>query len=199
MPPVAECEVNPLVFLEGRAVALDVLARLAGESEARAAPRPLDKLVRVLEPAWIAVMGVSRHRNPGRIILENILRAGFPARRVWVIKPGVGEVEGCPAVTSLDDLPGAVDLLVLAVSAEEIPGVVDQVVEMRCAESIIVVSGGLGESCGSESGVGRIRVSLERARSTDWRGPLVNGGNCLGIRSRPGRYNTLFIPGYKHG
>ena len=26
---------------------------------------------------------------------------------------------------------------------------------------------------------------------------MVNGGNCLGIRSLPGRYDTLFIPGHK--
>ena len=26
---------------------------------------------------------------------------------------------------------------------------------------------------------------------------MINGGNCLGIRSRPGRYDTLFIPRWK--
>jgi len=26
---------------------------------------------------------------------------------------------------------------------------------------------------------------------------LLNGGNCVGLRSRPGRYDTIFIPGYK--
>ena len=39
-----------------------------------------------------------------------------------------------------------------------------------------------------------MRESLLAARRTPWGGPVVNGGNCLGIRSRPGRYDTLFIP-----
>ena len=28
---------------------------------------------------------------------------------------------------------------------------------------------------------------------------MVNGGNCLGVRSRPGRYDTMFIPAHKLG
>ncbi|MCE1207507.1 MAG: hypothetical protein LWX00_08910, partial [Spirochaetia bacterium] len=38
--------------------------------------------------------------------------------------------------------------------------------------------------------------SLEDARAQG-KGPLINGGNCLGIRSVPGKYNTLFIPEHK--
>ena len=42
-----------------------------------------------------------------------------------------------------------------------------------------------------------MRTALEASRSFRDGGPLVNGGNCLGIRSLPGHYNTLFIPEYK--
>jgi acyl-CoA synthetase (NDP forming) len=38
---------------------------------------------------------------------------------------------------------------------------------------------------------------VRRSRGTDWRGPLLIGPNCLGIRSLPGRYDTLFIPRHK--
>ena len=36
-----------------------------------------------------------------------------------------------------------------------------------------------------------MRESLLASRRTPWGGPVVNGGNCLGIRSRPGRYDTI--------
>jgi acyl-CoA synthetase (NDP forming) len=197
MPPLAELEINPLVVAAGRPVALDVLGRLAPDSPQPRAPRPLDKLERLLRPASIAVAGVSRRRNPGRIILDNIRRAGFPTEGLWVVKPGVEEIDGCRAVPSVDELPDRVDLLVLAISADEVPAVVERVVEGRLAESIILIPGGLGESRGSRQRAQRVEDSLARSRKTEWRGPLVNGGNCLGIKSSPGRYDTLFIPGHK--
>jgi acyl-CoA synthetase (NDP forming) len=42
-----------------------------------------------------------------------------------------------------------------------------------------------------------MREAIARSRSEAWRGPVVNGGNCLGIRSAPGRYDTFFIPEHK--
>ena len=42
-----------------------------------------------------------------------------------------------------------------------------------------------------------MREALAAARASAWQGPLINGGNCLGIRSLPGRYDTMFIPEYK--
>jgi acyl-CoA synthetase (NDP forming) len=39
-----------------------------------------------------------------------------------------------------------------------------------------------------------VRTVLERARAAGKPAPVVNGGNCLGVRSRPGRIDTLFIP-----
>ena len=42
-----------------------------------------------------------------------------------------------------------------------------------------------------------MRDALAAARAREDGGPLINGGNCLGIRSRPGHYDTLFIPRWK--
>jgi Acyl-CoA synthetase (NDP forming) len=41
--------------------------------------------------------------------------------------------------------------------------------------------------------IDRMKKALQEARGQG-KGPLINGGNCLGIRSVPGKYNTLFIP-----
>lgn len=94
---VAELEVNPLVIAERGPVALDALLRLGGPGEASTAPSPRlpEKIDRLLVPRSIAVVGVSRRMNPGRILLRNVLAAGFPAERVRVVKTGVEELDGC--------------------------------------------------------------------------------------------------------
>ena len=89
------------------------------------------------------------------------------------------------------------DLFILAISAAQTPQAITDIVEGRKAESIIVIPGGLEEKSGTEAIVGRMREALASARASAWQGPLINGGNCLGIRSLPGRYDTMFIPEYK--
>ena len=196
---IVELEINPLVFRDGQPVALDALVRLGPPPATTrpgvesALPRPLDKLDRLLEPRSIAVLGVSKRLNPGRVILRNILRSGFAREKIWVVKPGAETIDGCHCVTSVADLP-SVDLAVLAIDAGQIPETVDRMLELRAAESLILIPGGLGERSGSEDRADRLRASLAAARRSAWRGPVINGGNCLGIRSRPGRYDTLFIP-----
>jgi acyl-CoA synthetase (NDP forming) len=200
--PIAEFEVNPLVTSGGRLVALDALLKLSGEGERSAAaslapPRPLAKIRRLLKPRSIAVVGVSEKLNPGRIILQNILREGFPIDRVTVVKPGVRSIDGCRCVPTLAELPQPTDLVVLSVTAAQSAEMLTEIAEERRAESVVLIPGGLEEKAGKEAIVTRMRQALVASRATEGRGPIVNGGNCLGIRSVPGRYNTLFIPEHK--
>jgi acyl-CoA synthetase (NDP forming) len=155
------------------------------------------KLKQLLEPTSAAIIGVSEKLNPGHVILNNLIREGFDRSRIAVIKPGSETIEGCRCYPDVASLPERVDLLVLAVSAAQAPDVVADVVEQRKAETLIVIPGGLEEKKGTEQLTSRMREALARARESDWRGPLINGGNCLGIRSVPGHYDTMFIPEHK--
>lgn len=195
--PFAEFEVNPLVVSAGRLVALDALATLGRPREPLPRPRPLEKIHKLLEPDSIAVVGVSESINPGRIILQNILRAGFDSARVSVVKPGLDSIDGCRCVPSLSALPERADVVVLSVSAAASAGLLEEIARERRAEGVVLIPGGLEENPESGGIVAKMRDALARSREEDWRGPVVNGGNCLGIRSVPGRYNTLFIPEYK--
>lgn len=194
---VTECEINPLAVTPGGLVALDVLVRLGTGQAPAVEPRPLEKLPRLLTPRSVAIVGVSEQMNPGRIILRNLLREGFPRDAIHIVKPGAVEIDGCQAVGSLAALPAPVDLLVLAVGAAAVPGLLVDAIENRRAESVIVIPGGLEEKAGGAARLAPVHEALQRARRSPWRGPLVNGGNCLGIRSLPGRYDTLFIPPHK--
>ncbi len=195
-----------------RLVALDVLVKLADIAsgdlalEARSgrvvnrnqAVRPVAKIDRILAPRSAAVIGVSdKGMNNGRIILRNLIDNGFDTTRLYVVKAGTDQVDGCRCVPDIASLPEKVDLFVLVIPAAQAPACIAELAELDKAEGVIVIPGGLEEKSGTEDIVARMRAALDASRSGAGGGPLLNGGNCLGIRSVPGKYNTLFIPEYK--
>ena len=194
---ILELEVNPAAVTAAGLVALDVLVTLGDGPRPVRATRPMCKLARLLEPRSIAIVGVSSGSNPGRVILGNILREGFHPARIVVVKPGADAIDGVRCVPDLASLPAKVDLFVVALSAAQAPSFVAEVVERDLAESLIVIPGGLEEKSGGDAFAVRMRDALAVSRAREDGGPVVNGGNCLGIRSRPGRYDTLFIPRWK--
>ena len=194
---ITDLEINPLVVHNGELIALDVLCKLGENQPVKIAPRPLDKLNKLLKPTSVAVIGVSDKPNPGHIIVKNLLREGFPAEKIWVIKPNREFFAQCPCVPTLSDLPQRVDLLVLSISANQAPGALQEIIDHKLAESVILIPGGVGETEASKPILRKMESSLAESRKTSWRGPLINGGNCLGVRSKPGQYDTMFIPEYK--
>ncbi|HEY6868039.1 MAG TPA: acetate--CoA ligase family protein [Candidatus Eisenbacteria bacterium] len=195
--PLAEFEVNPLVVEGGTLVALDAVATFTRGTEALPAARPLGKLRHLLEPDSVAVAGVSERVNPGRIILRNLLAEGFDPERITVVKPGVERIDGCRCVPALAALPHPVDLAVLSVSAPQAAAMLTDLIEQQRAQAVVLIPGGLEESPEGEPLAARMRAAIAAARGRPDQGPVVIGGNCLGVRSVPGRINTLFIPAPK--
>lgn len=194
---LTEIEINPLVAAGGRLTALDILVRLGEPPEHPAPPRPIRKIGRLLKPRSAAVIGVSEKMNAGRIILRNMIRDGFDRGRLYVVKKGARSIDGCRCVPDPAGLPERVDLAVLTVPAAAVSDAAAELIVRRKAESIIVIPGGLEEKSGGVSIVSRMRSVLAGSRGTAWGGPVINGGNCLGVRSAPGRYDTMFIQSHK--
>ncbi|MGB7294060.1 MAG: acetate--CoA ligase family protein [Candidatus Aminicenantales bacterium] len=193
---IEEAEVNPFVIREGRFVPLDGMCRFSRSRAARR-PRLHQGIEYLLHPRSIGLIGVSERMNLGHIILNNILREGFPKDWVYVVKPGLAGIEGCRCVPTVAELPEAVDLFVLTLAADQSAGVMEEIVKSEKARSVIIIAGGLGEKKGTEKIEESIRELLRRNRRQKHPTPIVNGGNCLGIYSGPGRYDTTFIPVYK--
>ena len=184
---------------DGRLVALDGLARLH-RPEALPPARPVAELKRLLTPKSAVVVGASAEGlNPGRIILRNLVEGGgVPRERIWAIHPRAAEIEGCRAFASLADLPEPADLAIVSVAADRgADQVVQEIVEKRRARTVTLIAGGFGETEGGREAEGRIRAALAESHRAPDGGVLLNGGNCLGIISLPGRYNTFFIPPHK--
>jgi acyl-CoA synthetase (NDP forming) len=197
---LAELEVNPLVVADdGRAVALDGLARLLRPTPLSPL-RPVSNLRHLLTPRSAVVVGASAEgANPGRIILRNLVEGGgVPRDRIFAIHPRAEEIEGCRAFPSLADLPEPADVAIVSVAADRgADHVVQEIVEKRLARTVTLIAGGFGETEGGREAEARIREALATSHRAADGGVLLNGGNCLGIISLPGRYNTFFIPPYK--
>ena len=224
---ISEFEVNPMVLSKtGELVALDCLATLKEFAENAPANgsaqsssqnliqslvrdsegfpinfaqhiRPVNQIKHILEPSSVAIIGVSEKTiNNGRIILRNLLENNFDKSRIYIIKPGAQWIDGCQCVPDVQSLPEKIDLFVVVIPALGIPSTLADIARYDKAWSVLLIPGGLEEKQGSESIVADMNRALAEARA-EGKGPLINGGNCLGIRSVPGKYNTLFIPEYK--
>jgi acyl-CoA synthetase (NDP forming) len=193
---IEEFEVNPLVIRRGKLVPLDGLCRFS-RAHRELAARPYGQIRNLLRPDSIGIIGVSEKMNIGHIILNNILKNGFPKERVFVVKPGAADIEGCRSVPAVRDLPETVDMFVLTLGAEQSYDVMKEITENGKARSVIIIAGGLGEKQGTQGLEGRIKDLIARGREEGRTTPVVNGGNCLGIVSKPGKYDTTFITDHK--
>lgn len=197
VPSLLELEVNPFRWRQGNLVPLDGRGRV-GAIALPAPPRPAESVRRLIEPERLAVLGVSSRANSfGRIILGNVLACGFDRSRVHVIKPGESQIDGVACVPSISSLPEPVDLLVIAAGAEQLPAIAGECFDSGKVRSVIVIPGGAGETEGSGQLLEQVRQTILRGRASRDGGPVFLGPNSLGVVSRPGRYDTFFIPDCK--
>lgn len=192
---IEELEINPFAFTDYQMVPLDGMCRFSRPA-VRTAARPIGRIAGLVHPKRIGIVGVSdRRANFGRTILDNILAAGFPAEDVVVVHPGCENVGGVRCVPDLAGM-GRVDLFVVAVGASQVPAIVDELIEGDLAEAVLLIPGGLGEKAGSEERAAAVRARIDAAHAAGG-GPVFLGGNSLGVLSRPGRFDTIFIPDAK--
>jgi acyl-CoA synthetase (NDP forming) len=195
-PTLEEFEVNPLLLTaDGRWVAADGKARFSNRRFVPSA-RPLAKITKLLAPKSAAVIGASAHAmNPGRIILRNLKQSdGIAYGHLFAVHAKEKAIDGVPCVPSVSALPETVDLAVVSVPAPAATEVVEALAA-GLAESVILIPGGFGESGGADLEA-RVRAALAAAHARPDGGPVLVGGNCLGIVSKR-QYNTFFLPQYK--
>lgn len=191
-----ELEINPAVAGPGGLTALDGVARASRRKWPRRR-RPLERVRALLDPRSAVVLGVSaKGHNPGRIILDNLRRSPSVASdRLYVVHPTQADIGGIPCFSEIAALPERCDLAVIALPAADAVTAVQQLVAGDRAASIILNPGGFAET-GRSDLAAAIEAALAEGQRRPGGGPVLVGGNCLGIVSR-GRYNTFFLPEYK--
>ncbi|WP_320007717.1 acetate--CoA ligase family protein [Maridesulfovibrio sp.] len=191
---IDELEINPFAFTEYLMVPLDGMCRFSRTGQ-KPQGRPVNKIHNLLHPKKIGIIGVSStRRNFGRIILDNVLAAGYAQEDVVIIRDGCEEVDGVRCVPSLDALEEQLDLFVVAIAAQHVPDLVDQIIELDAAKSVMLIPGGMGETEESKERAEQIITRINKKHSEDDGGPVFIGANCMGVISRPGGYDTWFIP-----
>ncbi len=192
-----ELEVNPLLLAaDGRWIAVDGKGRI-GRTTVTIPTRPLRKVKNLLEPKSAAVLGASASAmNPGRIILRNLkVSEGIRYGHLWAVHPKEEAIDGIPCVRTVADLPEKVDVAVISIPAEGARDAIRALTETVKAESIILIPGGFAET-GKRQLEDEIVSIMRESRSRPDEGPVLVGGNCLGIVSKH-QYNTFFLPQYK--
>jgi acetate---CoA ligase (ADP-forming) len=141
-------------------------------------------------PRGIAVVGASR--RPGTIgwqIVDNLLRHGFQGA-IFPVNPSARVVHSIPAWRSVREIPGEVDLAVVAVPKDSVLDVVEEC-GVRGIPAVVVISAGFRES--GEAGAARERALVTRVRELGMR--LV-GPNCMGVLNTDPAHamNATFAP-----
>jgi acetyl coenzyme A synthetase (ADP forming)-like protein len=144
----------------------------------------------VLAPRSVAVIGASRRRGTvGAEIVHNLLAGGFEGV-VFPVNPAAAAVQSMPAYHSVLEVPGRVELAVIAVPAES---VVAAARECGAAgvRSLVVISAGFAESGAAGGDRQRELVAVCREH-----GMRLVGPNCLGVLNTAAdtRLNTTFMP-----
>lgn len=124
-------------------------------------------------PKRVALVGASSdHKKLGYTILTNLLESEI---ETYPVTRSGNQVLGVKAYPSLEDLPKAVDLVILAVAAKHCPSLMVKVQEAG-AGAAVVVSGGF-----SETGTAGSQLEGELVKAAKNVGVRIIGPNCVGV------------------
>jgi acetyl coenzyme A synthetase (ADP forming)-like protein len=176
--------------IEGGIVHVELLIeptdRARAAAEAREHRAEAASVARVLTPSSVAVIGASRNPDTvGHQALRNLLAGGF-AGPVYPVNPGAEQVASVRAYPSVLDIPGAVDLAVVAVPAPAVKEVVRQCAS-KGVSGVVVLSAGFGE-------VGEVAAQAELRDVARRNGMRLVGPNCLGVVNTAIGLDATFSP-----
>jgi acetyl coenzyme A synthetase (ADP forming)-like protein len=144
----------------------------------------------ILRPRSIAVIGASRERGTiGAELFHNLIAHDF-AGAVYPVNPRAPVVQSVRAYSDLSQLPGPVDLALVAVPAAQVLEAV-RACGAHGVQGVVVISAGFKEV--GDEGAARERELVEVVRA---HGMRLVGPNCLGVvNTEPAvRLDATFAP-----
>jgi acetyl-CoA synthetase (ADP-forming) len=140
----------------------------------------------MLEPRSIAVIGASR--TPGKIgyvILKNIIGYGYKGK-IYPINPNAEEIMGLKAYPSVLNVPGEVDVAVIAIPAQEVPRAMEECGKKGVKVAVVITSG--------FSEVGNVELEEKIIKIAREYGVRILGPNIFGYAYTPSNINATFGP-----
>lgn len=148
--------------------------------------RPKD-LSAIFQPRSIALVGVPRGFEPGKVFLQGLLDQGYPGK-IFPVNPRADFIDGLRAYPSVKEIPEDIDLAILLVPAPLVLPALEQCGEKRVKAAVIYTSG-FAET-GDGEGKKREEEILRVARKL---GISLIGPNCMGIYDP--NHRLAFFPG----
>jgi acetyl coenzyme A synthetase (ADP forming)-like protein len=158
-----------------------VVIDISPTSEALSALRERDRkatarsMQRLLRPHSVAVIGASR--SPGTVgheLVRNLVFGGFQGP-VYPVNPTASHIASLPCFPTIADVPGPVDLAIVAVPARAVLDVVDEC-GRKGVGGLVIVS-----SHFAEDGAAGADLEREVAGLAHSYGMRVVGPNCFGV------------------
>jgi acetyltransferase len=147
-------------------------------------------LDKIFKPRSVAIVGASDEEGSvGYALVQNLTEHDFKGK-VFLVNIRKKEILGRKAYAKLEDIPGEVDLAIIATPAKTVPGIIEE-----CGKSgikgVIIVSAGFKE-VGQEGRL--LEEEIKRLRGKyDLR---IIGPNCLGIIRPDIGLNATFLDKY---
>ncbi|RLI08012.1 CoA-binding protein, partial [Candidatus Bathyarchaeota archaeon] len=133
------------------------------------------RLDAIFRPRAVAIIGASRTPGKvGHILTRNMIESGFRGK-IYPINPKAEEILGLRCYPSVLDVPGEVDLAVVAIPAAHVLQVAEECGE-KGVKALIVISAGFKET--GHEGAERERRLIEIGVKYGMR---IQGPNCLGV------------------
>jgi len=147
-------------------------------------------LAAVFEPRRVALVGASdRVGSVGRLLWDNL--ADFPGEVLPVCQ--AASVAGRPAYPDLRDVPGQVDLAVIATPAATVPDIVTAAAAKGVA-AVVVLSAGF-----AETGAAGAKLQAEAVAAARSGGVRLVGPNCFGVQNADLPLNASISAGAPRG
>jgi acyl-CoA synthetase (NDP forming) len=150
----------------------------------------LESLRPFFHPRTVAVIGASRKAGSiGSRLVQTILRGGYRGT-IYPVNPHEEAVEGIRAYHDVREVPGEVDLAIIATPRDAVLGVIDDCIA-RHVPAILVITAGFAE-LGPKAAELQGQL-LQKVRSA---GIRLIGPNCLGVIATAPEVslNATFVP-----
>jgi len=149
--------------------------RVEKKEEERERLSTITSLKYLLYPRSIAIVGASRKQGSiGQLIVEQIVHNNFSGV-IYPINPNADSVMSVRTYPKIADVPGEVDMAIIAVPAHLVAGVADECGQ-KGVRAIVVISDGFRER--GPEGAARER---ELREITLGHGMRLVGPNCMGV------------------
>ena len=137
------------------------------------------------EAKRVAVIGASKEEGKiGNVVFQNFLSLPFKGE-VFAVNPNAPEVMGYKTYKSIRDVPGKIDLAVIAIPAKFVPDTINEC-GRKGIRQVIIITAGFKE-------VGDTKLDAQLKEALTRNKIQCIGPNCLGVWSSSG-IDTLFLP-----